>query len=213
MTNIKHNRRDVTAKLLVTAVSLVIGLGLVTACEGPQGPQGPEGPQGDQGPKGDQGDPGTANVIYSDWTTPDSWEPAEIFGDSLRQGDIIADSLTQEIVDQGVVKVYVDFFNADFIYQLPVSDVAGFPYSLSFKIKPDTLRLEFYDPDNPNSDPGSLPSSNKFRYVLIPGGQAAGSSSNTSSSRALDEISYQELKQRLDIPDKGSGVIKGVSLK
>lgn len=140
------------------------------------------------------------------------WTAAENFGDSLRYHDITAPELSQEIVNQGDVSVYADFIGTDFIYQLPVSEVPGFPWSLNFKIKPDTIRMEFFDPNDPDSDPGPLGDGNAFRYVLIPGGQAAGSSANTTGN-LLKEMSYQELKQRFDIPDKGSGVIRDVSLK
>ena len=199
--------------LQTLVLSVFLGSMMIVACEGPQGPQGPEGPQGPQGDQGPQGEEGTANVIYSDWMTPDTWEPAELFGDSVRHGDIIADDLTQDIVDNGEVEVYGDFYGSDFIYKLPVDpSMAGITFTLSYKFKPDTLRLEFFDPDNPNTDPGSLPSSNKFRYVLIPGGQSAGSSANNAGD-ILKEISYEELKQRFDIPDEGSGVIRDVNLK
>jgi hypothetical protein len=35
------------------AASFVIGLALMSGCEGPEGPQGPVGPAGPQGEKGD----------------------------------------------------------------------------------------------------------------------------------------------------------------
>ena len=47
------------------AASFVIGLALMSGCEGPQGeqgPVGPAGPQGEQGEKGDKGDDGTPGV-------------------------------------------------------------------------------------------------------------------------------------------------------
>jgi len=199
--------------LQTLVLSIFLGSMMIVACEGPEGPRGPEGPQGPKGDQGPQGEEGTANVIYSDWMAPDSWEPAEFLGDSVRHGDIIADDLTQEIVDKGQIEVYGDFTGPDFIYKLPVDpSMAGVTFTLSYKFKPDTLRLEHFDPDNPNSDPGPIPSENKFRYVLIPGGQAAGSSANT-TGKLLNEMSYQELKQRFDIPDEGSGVIRDVRLR
>ncbi|NGP87217.1 collagen-like protein [Fodinibius halophilus] len=191
------------------ALSLVVGLAMIVGCEGPQGSEGPEGPQGPQGPKGDDG---TANVIYSDWHNADTWKPAEFFGDSVRHFDMVTSDLTQEIVDQGVVKVYVDFQNVEAIYQLPFSgDVAGFLDGLQLyhKVLPDTVRVEVFDKNNPNSDPGSFSSDNRFRYVLIPGGQASsGSSSKVNPNRGVwEDMSYEELQQRFDIPDHGSGTI------
>jgi len=210
MTYLKENN------LLMLVLSLCIGLAMIVGCEGPEGPQGPAGPEGPEGPEGEQGpqgEEGTANVIYSDWMTPDSWEPVEFFGDSVRYGDLIAPDLSQEIVDSGEVNVYANFINADFVYKLPIdADMAGVGTSLNFKIKPDTVRLIHFDPDNPNTDPGSYPSGNKFRYVLIPGGQSA-SSSTKAKGTEIQDMSYQELKEHFDIPDEGSGVIRNARIK
>jgi len=199
--------------LIMLILSLCIGLAMIAGCEGPQGPQGPQGEQGPQGDQGPQGEEGTANVIYSDWMTPDSWEPAEVFGDSVRHGDLIADDLTQEIVDNGEVNVYADFLGSDYVHKLPVDpDMPGIIFSLNFRIKADTVKLELFDPNNPNSDPGELPSGNEFRYVLIPGGQSA-SNSATKSDVNLEDLTYEELKKRIDLPDEGSGVIRNVRIK
>ncbi len=205
------NRQQKTIRnfttIFIFTLSLFLGFVMITACEGPAGQQGPQGPQGPEGPQGPKGDEGTANVIYSDWITPDSWTPAEFFGDSLRYFDIVESDLTQEIIDQGFVKVYVDFFNADFIYQLPVTDIPGFAdFTLNYKVRPDTLKIEFFDKANPNSDPGSFDTRNVFRYVIIPGGQAASSKAKI-NREVFKNMSYEELQKRFDIPENGSGKI------
>ena len=62
-----------TLRLLSYILSVVFVIGMVSCSkDGPAGPAGATGPAGPQGPGGPQGpagqEPGTANVIYSDWT-------------------------------------------------------------------------------------------------------------------------------------------------
>lgn len=165
------------AKQLKIFTLILIGLALLFGCEGPEGPQGPQGPQGDQGPQGPegpQGPPGTANVIYSDWITPEDnmWEANnDFFGDFIRFYDINAPELSQEIIDQGVIKVYADVQGDDFIYPLPL-DGASLINAYRFAVEPQNIRVYYYNQNDPTGDPGdSLVE--RMRYVIIPGGTAA----------------------------------------
>jgi hypothetical protein len=88
---------------------------LITSCgEGEVGPTGQPGPQGATGAKGDKGDPGAANVITSEWLEYNF----EYDISALRYETIIpAPELTQEILDKGVIKMYLHVSNA--IYDIP----------------------------------------------------------------------------------------------
>src|SRR5699024_3018316 len=66
---------------------------------------------------------GTANVMYSNWINPQKWEKGTTFGDKIRYFDIAANAMTQDILDKGIVNVYVDFINAP-VYPLPVGKKA-----------------------------------------------------------------------------------------
>jgi len=212
-TNAKHKQLIWNNFFLVT-VLLVIGLGLLAGCkdlQGPKGPKGDQGAQGPQGPKGDQGPqgkPGTANVIYSDWIQPSSWSKGDDFGDMYRYFIIEADSLTQDVLDQGAVRVYWDPAGSDRIYPLPSpkDGAPGNAFSYYYKLKVDTVRIEYYDPDNPSTVPYAITTDNRFRYVIIPGGQAAGTSAP--KVEELKNMSYKELKKRLNIPDNQAGVAR-----
>ena len=76
---------------------------------------------------------GSVNVIYSDWYSPSTWDAETEFGVEQRTYTMSATSLTQEIIDGGVVLVYMRFVGINpEIVQLPfmVPDAA---YSFSFR--------------------------------------------------------------------------------
>ena len=89
-----------------------------TGATGPMGPSGPvgaTGATGPQGPVGPQGPAGSlANVIYSSWQTIGNWaDTAGLYaggvnttGAAGRRGFIATASVTQAIVDQGIVVSY-----------------------------------------------------------------------------------------------------------
>ena len=156
--------------------------------EGPVGPQGEQGPQGAQGP---QGNPGTANVIYSNWTDTTHWLPDTIHNgaeiDTVSYTAILsASKLDLTILNTGSVKVYADF-NAD----ATDPTVLALPYlSGSFYIDVlfylNTIQL------TSNVDFSGLP----LRYILIPGGTAA-----RKSGSPVDWNDYNAVKKYLNLKD------------
>jgi hypothetical protein len=160
--------------LLVTMVVLILlgctkqGPAGAAGATGPQGPQGSNGSTGPTGPGGPKGDTGTANVIYSKWDssfigTFDIWEMPQI---------------TQGFLDSGVVLVY--FRNsAHEIFQLNYS--VGTFYIYYYTI-PSYIYL--------NASNGANLANYAFRFVLIPGARAIGTSL---------QKDYKQLCQQYDI--------------
>lgn len=147
-------------------------------CEGPEGPRGPAGPAG------------TANVIYSEWFNPDTWTSVNYFGVAERQFTMSTPELTQEIIDNGAVLVYMRFAGiAPQINQLPVT-VADVNYRFLFRAQAGSITVAFYSVSNPGTDPGAIPSSNVVRYVLIPGGVL---DEITQLNGSIDSMPYGEL--------------------
>lgn len=95
-------------RLLLLSFTL---LTLLFSCKEFQGPEGEQGPQGEQGEKGDAG---TANVLYSDWIQFNSsnWLKVSEFGRETQVYGISENLLTEEILDQGLVFVYIKFGGA-----------------------------------------------------------------------------------------------------
>ena len=177
--------------LLLCVALMVIG------CEGPEGPAGPTGPTGPAG---------TANVIYSGWYSPETWVAQTTFGIAERVYTMTTDALTQEIIDNGVVLVYMRFvgFNPQ-INQLPVF-LADVSYSFLFRAQAGSIEVVYYRTTSPTTDPGVIPSANQVRYVLIPGGvlDEVAASAGITYSRLVDSLgskSYAEVCGLLDIPE------------
>jgi len=166
----------------------------VIGCEGPEGPAGPAGPAG------------SANVIYSDWYSPETWVAETTFGIAERTFTMTTDALTQEIIDYGVVLVYMRFvgFNPA-INQLPMI-VPDVNYSFWFRAQAGGIKVAYYSTTDPGTDPGAIPSYNTVRYVLIPGGvlDEVAASEGIKYSRlvgSLDSMAYREVCDLLGIPE------------
>lgn len=134
---------------------------------------------------------GTANVMYSAWTTLDSAvRDTTIDGSDMKVGDIDAPQITQKILDQGVVNVYMKF--SDDIYPLPYTGHAGGAANvLDFLPRLNTLYITRFTMDNSASV--GFNSSLEFRYVIIPGGVAV---KQKLSREQIQKMSYQEINQR-----------------
>lgn len=166
---------------------------MVFGCEGERGPAGPAG---------------TANVIYSGWYSPETWILESSFGVSERTFTMTTSALTQEIIDNGVVMVYMRFIGYyPEIIQLPVSitDLMN-DYHFLFRSQEGSIKALYYWTNNPTADPGIIPSGNQIRYVLIHGGaldEVALSEGVTLGQLvgSLDSMTYQEVCSLLDIPE------------
>ncbi len=156
---------------------------------GPQGEQGPTGPQGEQGPAGEDG---SNNVIYSDWTSIDTWDNDSPMYKWTRFPDRI---LTQEQLNEAAILVYrkyqpspantlrdlmpIDFHNGsgglDISYRSPIQ---GNGIMLSITSYGRNITTEEYK--GPNTE---------FRYIIIPGGLPAAEGKRQNFSK----MSYEEV--------------------
>ncbi len=203
-------------------VSIAVAFSLSTCKKGDVGPIGPQGEQGIQGEKGDKGDKGdrgttgakgdrgetgprgatgpqgpagTANVIYSGWM---SFQQAQrdtiIDGTNLKINHLPAPRLTQAIIDNGAIQVYMRFLTS--VFTLPYTSDAGTANrasTVSFVPKPGSFYITRYTHDNSASIGfGAV----QFRYVLIPGGVSA----NTNLSN-IDLQNYEAVKGALGLLD------------
>ena len=158
--------------------------------------RGNSGATGAAGATGPQGPPGTANVIYYNWTgfNPLAWgdfDPTYF----RRECSINMPSITSQILDQGVVLVYLEYLmvsNGDTTQQL-IDQVPAIFYNvfaptgtqkenLIAELSPGVLNFYLSDAMD-NNDPGTLfieipqtkppvTSGYVYRIILIPGGVA-----------------------------------------
>jgi len=178
-----------TNKPLLFPLIVVFSLAIFVGCKkGDQGDPGPVGPAGPSGPTGATGATGTANVIYSDWLDV-TFEPNT--DSSNWSASIPAPKLTNDILNQGEIKVYINFGTVDepFVFPLPYFDGSVIINPLFFA---DTIGLISTVDAGTQVDQGSK--FFQYRYVLIPGGEVAAIPANVNLDRYADVKKYFKLK-------------------
>jgi hypothetical protein len=178
-----------TNKPLFYPLIVIFSLFIFVACKkGDTGPEGPAGPAGPSGAAGPAGPTGTANVIYSDWLDV-TFEPNT--DSSNWSATIPAPALSQEMLSQGEIKVYINFNTAadPVVFPLPYFDGAVIINPVFFT---DTIALVS------TVDAGTIEDSGdkffQYRYVLIPGGTVATIPANVNLDRYADVKKYFKLK-------------------
>lgn len=189
---------------------------------GPAGPTGPVGPSGPTGPTGPQGPAGTANVIYSAWTTePANWGAdtamLSLNGGNAKRFIVAAPSLSQTILDQGVVLCY---FRGGVTSNNPVALPYNIPLptavpnnieTVDYRASLNRITYVFYILNNTSAPITftNINSGGQFRYVLIPGvvsgGRSAGVAGTNYSLAQLKAMSYSQVCQALSLPADGQG--------
>ncbi|MBO0935913.1 collagen-like protein [Fibrella sp. HMF5335] len=174
--------------LLVLITALAIS---VSACQkakdgevGPQGATGatgPAGPKGDPGAAGPKGDPGTANVIYSAWI-----DVAFTGSGTTYTGNITAPKITQDVLDKADIRVY--WSESSRVITLPYAEVVG---TTAY-----TVHQRFYVGRVELKASYAL-STQKMRYVIIPGSVASGRVGND----GIDRNDYAAVKAYYHLPD------------
>lgn len=147
-----------------------------------------------------QGPPGTANVIYSEWTffVAADWSSAfTFFGQTRREYPVDEPAVDAEILAHGTVMVYVRLVGTSTHVQPlpvigPVTKTTA-PQVLNYRLQSELIVLVFHDLDGV-ADPGAFGSGNAYRYVIIPGGMQVGLSPDVLAD-------YGAVREHFGIPD------------
>ena len=116
--------------------------------------------KGDTGPAGPAGPTGPGSVTYSSWITLNMTQNATSAGDTFYTQTLVTPSLTQGIIDSGIILTYVAFKDNSNITNV----LSATPYFTVIIYYPDSIYLEA-----PIDLTGIF-----FRYVLVPGSVSAG---------------------------------------
>jgi hypothetical protein len=192
---------------LTLLASLVLITFIFTQCQkgdvgpaGPAGPAGSAGAAGAPGATGPKGDTGTANVIYSPWLdvtyTADTVHNGSVVDTLWWIAKLTASKLTQNILDKGEIKVYVNWGTQTTpdISPLPLFDAFFF----GIVINPEFLlqRIDLYANFNASTYTDAGQKYFQYRYILIPGSVAG-----RLSKPPVDWNNYNAVKAYLGLTD------------
>ena len=179
--------------------------------EGPMGPVGPQGAQGPTGSSGAQGQTGTANVLYSNWSTSSLEWSNDANATLQKLATLTATGLTQEVLDRGMVLVY-SRNNADGdVHPLPViintTDTStGTSITTAnrfrFALRAGAVSL-MHTSEVAGAAVAPQAADVNFRYIIVPGSSAdsrisSGAAGYTTAQ--LQAMSYNQIVALFRIP-------------
>lgn len=181
----------------------VLGFALfVVSCQkgdvGPAGPAGATGPTGGTGATGPKGDTGTANVIYSAWLDvpflADTMHSGTVIDTVTYHANITAAKLTNAILNNGEIKVYVNFGTSATpdVVPLPIYDIFyGYTITVDFFLQ----RIFLLASDNLGTYTNGGLKYRQYRYILIPGSVPG------FAGQPVDWNDYNKVKAYLGLKD------------
>lgn len=135
---------------------------------------------------------GTANVIYSGWNYAVNFRDTTADNSALKAADLLAPTLSNEILNGGLVQVYFTFGSG--VYALPYTSYAGGKLNtIAYLPRLKHFIITRFTADNSKSIP--LSSFLQYRYVIIPGGTAV------SVAKKVDINNYEAVKRVYNIPN------------
>lgn len=156
--------------------------------------------KGDTGPAGP---PGTANVQYSDWFTPNPYIKDTIFGIWGHKYNKAAPGITQQVLDSGTVLTFGKLLGynqsvwpANVVQQLPIQltyrqSGATMTDTWSARASPGNLQIRFV---NDHNEYNVISNTHQFRYIIIPGGKPL-------AGGRVAQRSYEEICREYGIPE------------
>lgn len=153
--------------------------------------------KGDTGPAGL---PGTANVVYSEWFTPNVYTKDTVFSVWGFKYNRSAPQITQQILDSGTVLTFGKLLGynpliwpTNLVQQLPITltyNSGGITNDTwSARLTPGNLQIRFVNDRNIYT---TIAVNHQFRYIIIPGGAKGG--------RRV-RLSYEEICREYNIPE------------
>ncbi|MCX2682100.1 hypothetical protein OOZ15_19275 [Galbibacter sp. EGI 63066] len=142
---------------------------------------------------GKDGMDGNANVMYSDWISIPVSEWNEL-GPSLTIAEISAPELTEDIIDQTTVMLYMQSFGSTKVLPLATPQIS---ILFAFSIETISIQISLSSGSISETTTGIDPEYYQYRYLLIPGGIQ----SDTLQSGKPDTNDYHAVCDYYDIPN------------
>ena len=139
-----------------------------------------------------KGPAGTANVQYSGWNYASNIRDTTVDGSSLVIADLSAPAITQAILDNASIQMYLDFGAG--VFPMPyTSNAGGKESTISYLPMPGRILISRFTADNSASI--SLSTLIQYRYVIIPG------SVNIGLNNHVNLKDYEAVRKFYRIPD------------
>jgi hypothetical protein len=159
---------------LYSILFVVCSMAIISCSKGTAGPAGPQGP------------PGPGNVQHTAWITlSTAYVGKDSNGDSVFQQAVTAASITQTILDSGLVLSYILQPDGSIV---EVSDLSIF-LDVSYSV--GTITLTSFGVD--------LSTNYSFRYVIIPGTTTISSSLGGYTKAQLKAMPYNQISKLLGL--------------
>lgn len=155
---------------------------------------GVDGTNGVDGQQGAPGAPGTANVIYSAWIKAPTAVAEIVDGTSGISTSLAVPELSDDILSQGTVLVYMSFGAGTF--SIPYTSTAG-GFTNTITAISSLKKIKLFRFRHDQAATINIPTSLSWRYILIPGGVAAATAKNAKVD--YSKMSYEEVCVHLHI--------------
>jgi hypothetical protein len=172
-------------RILMNVLGLVLIAGALTTTSCKKGDEGPAGPKGDSA---------IANVYYSDWK--------DVTFDANATATIVAPKVTQNILDQGDVRVYWNFGSKTNPYIVSLPSNLVYNATTTFIVVPNfyvgniELTANYTGLSSGTNTAGEK--AGQFRYVIIPGGVKV---ARTAGGSSIDWNDYKQVQAYLGLKD------------
>jgi hypothetical protein len=159
---------------LASVVLLALIISVISCSKGTVGPAGPAGPAGPD------------SVLHSPWISLATTQGLDSFGDTIYSQTLTALSITQTILDSGLILSYIEFPNGN------VVDVSDLSYGVDVEYAVGSIEITSYEGDLTGYG---------FRYIIVPGSLYITSSLKGYTGQQLKTMTYSTITKLLGITD------------
>ena len=180
------DKKNALVFFTLTALSMILfactktGPAGAQGAQGAQGIQGVAGAQGNPGNQGPQGDTGVANVQYSQWIDVEWIRSTNVTG-ACYTNAITAPAITGQIIDSGIVLVYIRYdssTNTPNLLPYTFGQNPATSFTIQFSLQSGGLIISSTAPSTGTLGAADIDPNAQIRYIVVPPGVSLGNNYN-----------------------------------
>ena len=181
----------------LVSIGALCGLLFIAGCAvqgpaGPAGPQGPPGPQGPAGPAGASARVVNITVAANQWTASGAGSPGAL----LQSGWFTASNITTEVINSGVVLVFMQMETSPSTWQqLPITFYGSGVFQV-FDAQYRATQVQIFINQSSTAAPARPTGSLTYRVVAI-----SGTTTAILKQQNIDISSYAAVKKAFQITE------------